>query len=61
MPLDPLGHDAGLALLATLVGAERSEMTQPDKILHAAAGDPAALDIAGAVLAGVPTGGWRSR
>lgn len=53
VPLDPLGHDAGLALLATLVGAERvrDERDHADQILHAAAGYPAALDIAGAVLA----------
>lgn len=53
VPLGPLGHDAGLTLLGTLVGAERvsGEREHADEIVEAAKGYPAALDIAGAVLA----------
>ena len=53
VPLRPLAHDAGLALLGTLIGAERvaGERAHADEIVEAAKGYPAALDIAGAVLA----------
>lgn len=53
VPLGPLGRTDSVEVLATLIGKDRvySELEHAEQIVDASAGYPAALDIAGAVLA----------